>query len=127
MTYYPTLAEDLQRAKEILEAGKPSVEELSDLNRFEEPVRSQLIDNFGTIYGKDICAAYKLLESFVAEIERLQGALQQIMQTLGPRVPGNVDYTVKWNAAGLVAEQDEALRILREAGIEYKPRKAAKP
>lgn len=50
-------------------------------------------------------------------------ALQRIMRVLGPDVPKNVDYTQPENAAGLVSEQQEALRILREAGIEYQPRK----
>src|SRR5215510_12535626 len=49
MTYYPTLDEDLARAKVILAEGT---------------------DGDESIYrGKNIHAAYKLLESFVAEIE----------------------------------------------------------
>lgn len=51
MTYYPTLAEDLIRAKEIIATGKPR--------------------DGAALYGKDIHAAYKLLESFVETIEKL--------------------------------------------------------
>jgi len=48
---HPTIEEDLARAKEILAKGKA--------NHFA-----------GTIYQDDLHTAYKLLESFVAEIER---------------------------------------------------------
>jgi hypothetical protein len=48
MTYYPTLAEDLQRAKEILDRTE------------------------GALFGADTYAVYKLLESFVEAIEQLQ-------------------------------------------------------
>jgi hypothetical protein len=64
MPYYDTIDEDLARAKEILADG------VADAQQFEW--MAQL--SGGTIYGKDIYAAYKLLESFVAEIERLRGA-----------------------------------------------------
>lgn len=58
MPYYPTLAEDLARAKEILAKG---------LNNFDVGLPD--IVQGGTIYGADTYAAYKLLESFVEEIE----------------------------------------------------------
>lgn len=57
MPYYDTIDEDLARAKRIL-------------------------DN-GTIYGADIYAAYKLLESFVAEIERLNERLTIALSAAG--------------------------------------------
>jgi regulator of replication initiation timing len=55
MTYYPTLDEDLARAREILAKGQRDV---------------ALVQNMGgeAIYGNDIYAAYRLLESFVAEL-----------------------------------------------------------
>jgi hypothetical protein len=58
MTYYPTIEEDLARAKEILDRSA------RDITTFA---------NTGgeTLYSNDIYAAYKLLESFVDEIERL--------------------------------------------------------
>lgn len=72
MTYYPTLDEDLACAKEILHRGKAFVppriiEEIG-------PELSQRLTEIagGTIYGADIFAAYKLLESFVAEIDDYQ-------------------------------------------------------
>lgn len=63
MPYYDTIEEDLQRAKEILAEGRP--DEVLHLGVMRA-------DGGGSIYGKDIYAAYKLLESFVAEIECLQ-------------------------------------------------------
>lgn len=67
MSYYDTIEEDLKRAKEILERGK-------EPTRFAERLAAEWGDApvGGTIFGADIYAAYKLLESFVAEIERLQ-------------------------------------------------------
>jgi hypothetical protein len=68
MSYYETIEEDLARAKAILAEGKPSASDLQEVplewHKFAAPA--------GTIFGKDIYAAYKLLESFVAEIERLR-------------------------------------------------------
>lgn len=63
MSYYPTLDEDLKRAREILERGKA---ERSD------PLIHDYVDLGGTIYGADTYAAYKLLESFVAAIDTLR-------------------------------------------------------
>ena len=69
MSYYPTLAEDVARAKEILAKGRG--------------VRGWLagIHGGGTIYGADTYAAYKLLESFVAEIEQLRLGLDTAAQS----------------------------------------------
>lgn len=58
MTYYRTIEEDLQRAKEILAEGR-------DVG---ETIPGHVAD--GVIYGKDTYAAYKLLESFVDKIEK---------------------------------------------------------
>jgi hypothetical protein len=65
MTYYPTLDEDLARAKEILAKGKADDGSITVAGHL-------LRGSSGTIYGGDIYAAYKLLESFVVEIERLR-------------------------------------------------------
>lgn len=71
MTYCATLAEDIERAKQILAVGKseavPSMGGLS--------IEEELRRGGGTIYGQDTFAAYKLLESFVEHIERLQAEL----------------------------------------------------
>jgi hypothetical protein len=67
MSYYDTFDEDLARANEILQKGRWPV----DHPTYREV---QTIIKSGTIFGDDILAAYKLLESFVAEIERLRHA-----------------------------------------------------
>jgi len=79
MSFYPTLREDVQRAKEILERGKASFnEQLAE--HLTDPIGAELdagtIDTIkraigGTIYGADTYAAYKLLESFVEVIETM--------------------------------------------------------
>jgi hypothetical protein len=66
MTYYPTLDEDIARAKHIVERGRDRADGAYDSLRGIETVRG------GTIYASDIYAAYKLLESFIEQIERLQ-------------------------------------------------------
>jgi hypothetical protein len=68
MPYYDTIDEDLARAREILAKGKPAHDEVAYL---PEPLRAAALTS-GTIYGADVYASYKLLESFVAEIERLR-------------------------------------------------------
>jgi hypothetical protein len=65
VSYYPTLAEDVARAKEILARGKPTP---SDLAGLDKSILGFAADG-GTIYGMDTYAAYKLLESFVEAIE----------------------------------------------------------
>jgi hypothetical protein len=65
MPYYDTLEEDVARAKLILAKGKPAHDEVAYL---AEPMRETALAG-GTIYGADVYAAYKLLESFVAAIE----------------------------------------------------------
>lgn len=62
MTYYPTIEGDLARAREIIEKGRPSSVGLPE----------GITATGGTIFVDDIYTAYKLLESFVAEIERLR-------------------------------------------------------
>lgn len=71
MTYYESIAEDLKRAKEILERGKVGIDGEDAV--FLSPALQERMKQVtgGTIYGADIYAAYKLLESFVMEIERL--------------------------------------------------------
>jgi hypothetical protein len=66
MSYYDTIDEDLARAKAILAGGAAVTEGM------KEVYGPTIIPLDGpTIYGQDLYAAYKLLESFVAEIERL--------------------------------------------------------
>ena len=75
--YYPTLARDVARAKEILAEGKahepgcPAIaDDESDDEHLDDAGRCAcLAATGGTIYGKDTYAAYKLLESFVEAIE----------------------------------------------------------
>ena len=80
MPYYDTIEADLRRAKEILAKGDHRAElehELTDggLRHFEDASKNELRKTrSGAISGADIYAAYKLLESFVAEIERLRAA-----------------------------------------------------
>lgn len=68
MSYYPTLREDIARAKEILAKGKADPDTISpyDRERSEPPVAG-----IGTIWGADVYVAYKLLESFVEVIETM--------------------------------------------------------
>jgi hypothetical protein len=73
MSYYDTLAEDITRAKQILAEGEGNgcAEYRPDHNgeclTCDEPADAHL--GGAAIYGKDIYAAYKLLESFVEAIE----------------------------------------------------------
>ena len=69
MPYYDTLDEDLVRAKQILAEGKMTE---ADLEGVPRELQARLLDQSGTIHGKDIYAAYKLLESFVAVIEQVR-------------------------------------------------------
>jgi hypothetical protein len=64
MPYYDTLEEDIARAKQLLAKGKAEPFMLGE--------HLQLPDG-GTIFGADIFAAYKLLESFVAELASQEG------------------------------------------------------
>ena len=75
MTYYPTIEEDLVRAKEILARGKATLDtQLLELIPKIDPESREVFQQTlgGTIYGSDTYAAYRLLESFVEEIERLR-------------------------------------------------------
>jgi len=66
MSYYPTLEEDVTRAKEILAKGREELPE--ELARLEERLHTKRTQG-GTIWGADVYAAYQLLASFVAAIE----------------------------------------------------------
>jgi len=81
VAYYPSLEEDVARAKEILERGKAALEEQLDASLLPQPdVRKRLLElQGGTIYGGDIFAAYKLLESFVDVIETAEARLSQAL------------------------------------------------
>jgi hypothetical protein len=70
MPYYDTLEEDLKRAKEILEKGKAQASDKPDW--MTDHQWAQISGNAGTIFGADVYAAYKLLESFVKEIGELR-------------------------------------------------------
>jgi len=63
MPYYPTLAEDIARAKKILAKGK------AEGSGFVVIDKTLAGPHGGTIYGADTYAAYKLLESLVAAVE----------------------------------------------------------
>ena len=84
MSYYPTLAEDLQRAKQILKSGK-----LTDVDKppgLSEELWRTMAERSGNISVSDTFATYRLLESFVEEIERLQAevaGLKRILQAAG--------------------------------------------
>jgi hypothetical protein len=69
MSYYETIDEDLIRAKALLAKGRASEQ---DMPPGWDPRLRQVALQSGTIYGGDIYAAYKLLESLVAEVERLR-------------------------------------------------------
>lgn len=86
MPYYDTIDEDLARAKQILDKGKG--ERL--LNPADRECSPVIVG--GTIYGADIYAAYKLLESFVAEIGRLEREVAQARTLLGELV--DVDWCI---------------------------------
>jgi hypothetical protein len=69
MSYYDTMDDDLKRARHILANGKAQVPDFV----LDEAIAADVSNaSGGTIYGADNYAAYKLLESFVGEIERLQ-------------------------------------------------------
>lgn len=74
MPYYPTIEEDLARAKAILERGK--AEPLDPPLAWRTPIEG------GTIYVGDTYDAYKLLESFVVEIERLRSMVASMARVL---------------------------------------------
>lgn len=70
MTYYRTLQEDVDRAKEILAKGRANLETFrqdAGLREKDQARFAQLLG--GIIYGADTFVAYKLLESFVEAIE----------------------------------------------------------
>jgi hypothetical protein len=69
-TYYDTIEEDLARAREILAKRQPTEWEKANFppNVIEALRRAA--------EHKDIYDAHKLLESFVAEIERLREAVK---------------------------------------------------
>jgi hypothetical protein len=69
MPYYDTIDEDLKRAREMLAEGRGTPVVVPNPLAPEAPVS---FPTGGTIYGKDTYAAYMLLQSFVAEIERLR-------------------------------------------------------
>jgi hypothetical protein len=78
MSYYPTIEEDLEQAKKILENGRSKFSQ--DVKRLfidVEPKYPGIVEKIielqgGVIQTVDSYAAYKLLESFVEEIERFR-------------------------------------------------------
>jgi len=122
MTYYPTLAEDLARAKEILKEGKVHEGDL-EFGGFPYVKDAPIVG--ATIYGKDIYAAYKLLESFVEQVERLQHSLNNCelhkgMEGIQERTGcalcltevGN-DLIALHDLLGTDGDQDDALQAIR--------------
>lgn len=76
MSYYDTLAEDITRAKEILERGRAD-RDMQQIEGMDPALREIMLRHSGgTIFGVDTYAAYKLLESFVAAIEQYAGMLR---------------------------------------------------
>lgn len=71
MPYHDSIDEDLARATQIVAEGKSAPEDRPDW--MTDHQWDQLAS--GAICGKDTYAAYKLLESFVAEIEKLREGL----------------------------------------------------
>jgi hypothetical protein len=75
MPYYPTLDEDVARAKEILAKGAPCRYrpdhngECLDCDEPAEVHQLRQVAGGAAIYGADTYAAYKLLESFVEALE----------------------------------------------------------
>jgi hypothetical protein len=73
MSYYDTIDDDVKRAKEILKTGEGSgcneyrPDHNGECQTCDEPADAHG-DVSTAIYGADIYTAYKLLESFVAEI-----------------------------------------------------------
>ena len=67
MSYYPTLREDVERAKEILAKAQPTAWE--EANFTPEVIEALRKANTGHIAGGDIYDAYMLLASFVEVIE----------------------------------------------------------
>lgn len=65
MPYHRTLREDVDHAREILAKGKAAHDEVAYLS---EELRAAALP-YGAIYGKDVYAAYQLLQSFVEVIE----------------------------------------------------------
>lgn len=83
MPYYATVEEDLTRAREILEKGKLKVEDLQhEFITLSPAMLQRMVDTSGHIYGGDNFAAYKLLESLVAEVERSQSELRRLLDTI---------------------------------------------
>jgi hypothetical protein len=70
MSYYPTLDEDLQRAKAILAKGRDGV---TPLEGIDGPVVISL--GGASISGGDIYVAYRLLDGFVEAIEQYRAAI----------------------------------------------------
>ena len=75
MSYEDTIADDLKRAKEILAKGKMTEK---DAEAFPDVIRKKVIETSGNICGADIYPAYRLLESLVKEVERLQSREQEL-------------------------------------------------
>jgi hypothetical protein len=107
MSYYDTIDEDLARAREILTRG------------FDGTLTAS-----GHIYGADTYAAYKLLESFVQEVERLtrvlkhEGIEHSECQEALVKAQADIEYN-----AGLVLERDARIGALLDelrAAIEGK-------
>lgn len=108
MPYYPTLAEDVARAKEILAKGKadalpPNVKRCRHCKQLttgtigKPPCDHDIYPEVsGTIYGADIYAAYRLLQSFVEAIEAVDPKVCEVAlrcerlaaRQVGPDVDG---------------------------------------
>src|SRR5207237_6380693 len=77
--YYDTLADDIQRAKEIIEEGRMREE---DLAAFPVDLRAAIAEQSGAIWGKDTYAAYQLIKSFVELWEQTQTFADRLERTI---------------------------------------------
>jgi hypothetical protein len=102
MPYYDTIGEDIERAKQILAKGKPDIDALQRLGFTPENLPTLV---GGAIYGADAYAAYRLLESFVDQVESYQ-LLLALMHATDFRAA-----VLAWKMA-----QDQIERLERESG-----------
>ena len=129
MTDYPTLAEDLARAKDLLDRGK---QHAPGCPRIADDESDQVLDDYqrcvcpatlgGAVEGPDIYAAYKLLESFVAEIEQQQPAIRELRDTeavLREALPGTT-LLGDTLARAVVAEIEQLQRDYDELHIAHR-------
>lgn len=80
--HYDTIAEDLQRAKDILKSG--GLTEFDIPQAMDPEIRKRWLETGGTIFSGDIYAARQILKSFIEEIERLHAYIKDVRDDLPP-------------------------------------------